>query len=592
MTNRTIETQGKTGDRPDVDSLEVQTIEIQRGQEQPATTVAEWQERIAQSLVEVTAVRLETTAAGLSVVLETTAELPVPQTRSSGNALIVDIPNAVLKEEFQQANPIAGIARVSVTALPGDQVRVAITGSDAPPTAQVSTAATGLTLAIAIGTTTEAEQKEEELEIVVTGEQEEGYAVPNASVGTRTDARILEIPQSIQVIPQQVLEDPNAIDANEALRNAGGTRGFGGLGLNDGFSSVRNLSLRNEGQDLTNIEQIEVLQGPASVLYGSRAVGGIVNFTAKQPQPEPRYKIEASIGNFNFYRPAIDFTSPLNKERTILYRLTASYQNSGAVTDFAENQEWAVFPTLSFKLGERTELTLEGGYEAFSRNDYFRQAPARGTLLDNPLGDVSLNLYYGEPDYDLLNYENIYVGYRFEHEFSENWSLSNRFRATFDDFDLRGIRTTGELLDDNRTIEQLGAFTNQRSSENYELQTQPTGKVQTGIVKHDLLLGVDLRRNIDRDRGVNFAEGDHPDLDIFDPQYGFPVSPVPESTFLGITTSDTIGVYTQNLLSIGKRVKILLGGRFDWFFQTSEARAEGEAETESYNSENAFTPRN
>jgi iron complex outermembrane recepter protein len=156
-------------------------------QNSPATTVTEWQERLAQAIVQVTGVQLQTTEAGLNLVLETSGgELPSPTPRVVGNALIADISNAALSDEFQQANPAEGIALVSVTSLPGDRVRVAITGTDSPPIAQISTAPTGLAFAVTTGN--ESAATEEAIEIVVTGEQEEGYAVGRSSVGTRTDA--------------------------------------------------------------------------------------------------------------------------------------------------------------------------------------------------------------------------------------------------------------------------------------------------------------------------------------------------------------------------------------------------------------------
>jgi hypothetical protein len=109
--------------------------------EQPATTVTDWIAQIEASLVQITGVRVEETETGFQVVLETAeGSLEVPETRSIGNALIADIPNATIVEEFSQAEPIEGIALVSVTSLPDNRVRVAITGTDAPPVADIRNA--------------------------------------------------------------------------------------------------------------------------------------------------------------------------------------------------------------------------------------------------------------------------------------------------------------------------------------------------------------------------------------------------------------------------------------------------------------------
>jgi iron complex outermembrane receptor protein len=188
--------------------------------EQPATTIEDWVAQIEASLTQITAVRIETTEAGLQVILETAeGSIAPPETRSVGNALIADILNATIAEEFSQSEPIEGIALVSVTQLPSDRVRVAITGTDAPPMAEVTSEAQGLAFAVTLGDAEFVAAEDEAIQVVVTGEQDEGYNPSNTSIGTRTDAPLRDIPQSIQVVPQQVLEDQQINTFNEALQN-------------------------------------------------------------------------------------------------------------------------------------------------------------------------------------------------------------------------------------------------------------------------------------------------------------------------------------------------------------------------------------
>ena len=144
-------------------------------------TVAEWSAQIAQSLVQVTGVRVETTETGVQVVLETAkGELATPATRTVGDTLIVDFPNAVLAlpagESFEAFSPAEGIALVSVTNEPGDQVQVVITGSDAPPVAEVTATGLAVTLEEVV-----AGDGDDVIKIIVTGEQDEGYAPSDAT---------------------------------------------------------------------------------------------------------------------------------------------------------------------------------------------------------------------------------------------------------------------------------------------------------------------------------------------------------------------------------------------------------------------------
>ena len=166
--------------------------------------------QVPNSVVQITNIRLETTETGLQILLETAdGELAVPTTTVSGNALIADIPNTVLAlpdaDEFQQFEPAEGIALIQVTELPGDGVQVVITGADAAPIAEVNMTATGLTLTLTPGIA-QADTADDTLRLVVTGEEGSDYVESNASTGTRTDTLLRDIPQSIQVIPREVLD--------------------------------------------------------------------------------------------------------------------------------------------------------------------------------------------------------------------------------------------------------------------------------------------------------------------------------------------------------------------------------------------------
>jgi iron complex outermembrane receptor protein len=264
--------------------------------EQPATSVADWTAQIAQSLVQVTGVRVEAQESSLQVILETPeGELAVPATRSIGNALIADIPNAVLAlpegNEFQQANPIAGIALVSVTRLPGDRVRVSMTGSDAPPTAEVNAAAQGLTFSVVLGATEQVSEPDEAIQVVVTA--------------TRTEEELENVPRSVTVITREEIEQQLTVSQSRNLQDILGNlvpglapstqssinsnqtlRGRGVQVLVDGVPLRSNLD--NQPRDLrsldpSQIERVEVIRGPSAV-YGDGGTGGVINLITRQPE--------------------------------------------------------------------------------------------------------------------------------------------------------------------------------------------------------------------------------------------------------------------------------------------------------------------
>jgi iron complex outermembrane recepter protein len=540
-------------------------------------------------VVSINRVQLNPTETGFEVILLTPTgvaqQLQVVNV-SQGNNFIAEIPNAQIRlpngQPFRQENPAEGVSEVTVTNKDKNTVRVTAVGEDKQPVVELFDSKEGLIFSA------QSEQGEEDIELVVTGEQD-GYAVPNASVGTRTDTPLRDIPQSIQVVPRQVIEDQEADNLDDILRNVngGGTRGFETSVFSDGVNRP-GTSFNNE-VNLGNIEQVEVLDGPASVLYGQGGPGGIVNLTTKQPLREPFYEIEGIVGNNDYYRSNLDLSGPLNQDRSILYRFNVNYENSGSFIDFVDNEELALFPVFKFQLGENTSLTLEGSYE--TRNSTTTDTiglPALGTIEPNPLGEVPRSRFLGEPDNE-TSATAINFGYGLEHQFSQDWSLRNRFRASFLEFETTAIEGGSSLEADNRTVSR-SSFGTESYDDEYTLQTDVVGEFQTGILQHDLLVGLELQQ-VNSTGLTSF--GDAPPIDLFEPEYLSSsefdrVLAGLETSFGDETTNNIIGLYVQDLLSIGEQVKILLGGRYDFVFSDFEDRLTGES---SENDTNAFSPR-
>ncbi|BAU40258.1 TonB-dependent siderophore receptor [Leptolyngbya sp. O-77] len=562
--------------------------------DQPATTVDEWIAQIEASLTQITDVRVEETEAGLQIILETeNGALAVPETRAIGNALIADIPNAAIAEEFSQANPIEGIALVSVTSLPGDRVRVAITGTDAPPVADVTTEAQGLVLAVMLGDA-DAVTEEDAIQVVVTGEQDEGYNPSSASTATRTDTPLRDIPQSIQVVPQQVLQDQQVTRLSEALRNVPGVarggitprftfvedaliRGFDANYLVNGLNSLTGFAPIFEA---SNIESVEVLRGPASVLYGQGFTGGIVNLVTKQPLSEPYYSFELSAGSFSFYRGSVDFSGPLNDNGTVLYRFTGAAQTTESFFDFYDAQRYSLAPTLTWQISDQTRITFEANY-AQATQPFDLGLPAVGTILPNPNGDIPRDRYVSEPS-DNGQYDALTLGYDFQHRFSDNWEIRNAFR--FVDFNISRAAVFSLGLDpDGRTLNR--GFQSPHFEETvYNLDTYVVGEFDTGSIEHQLVAGVNLFR---RESGLSGFNRSAPPLDLFDPDYGQPLGDV-TARYDNLTTTDFVGFYLQDQITLLENLKLLLGGRFDIATQESEDFLES---TDSFQQNEAFSPR-
>jgi iron complex outermembrane recepter protein len=449
-------------------------------------------------------------------------------------------------------------------------IRITVTGETNPPVANIIANPTELVLAIT-------SPPEEELEIVVTEDREsDPYRIPNATTATRTDTPLRDIPQSIVVIPQQVIEDQQVIRLEEALNNVssfiyGGTdttsearyilRGFDDIPvLQDGFRQYNYA----EVPETANLEQIEVLKGPASILYGEIQPGGIINTVTKKPLSEPFYEAELQLGNNGFVRPRIDISGPISKDGSLLYRLNALYLNNDSFRDYDRDIErFFVAPVLSWKVSDRTDLTFALQY-AYTERPF----DTDGTVaLGDGVADIPRDRILNEPN-DFIEREFINVGYNLEHRFSDNWTLRNAFRyirsGVFSD------RLTISTAFDETTgiLDRVYAY-DDFESEDYSLQTNVVGKFATGSIKHTLLFGVDLNRN----DTSNFAQANFftsVPINVFDPVYeAFPRTPFEDLLIDRKSQTDRLGVYLQDQIAFDN-FKLLIGMRYDTVEQKTE----------------------
>ncbi|ABW28387.1 TonB-dependent siderophore receptor [Acaryochloris marina] len=546
---------------------------------QPATSVTEWLAQIEETLVQITEIQVNPAEQRVEIVLETGSDaLSIPTTKTDGNRLFAVIPNAVLAlpdgPDYRQMNPATGIAEVSVTPLTADQVQIEIVGTDGPPTVTIQNKATGLVLAVEAAKL--AASEEEDLEITVTAEEiQEGYSVPDASTATRTDASILDTPQSVQVVPQDVLRDQQILRVDDALQNVSGIvgrldafgstnltiRGFttdqitGGAILRDGFRVTDNLG----SQETANIERIEVIKGPSSVLYGQTDPGGLVNLVTKEPLPEPFYEFEFQAGNLGTWRPRLDITGPLTADQSLSYRLNLSYFHQDGFRDVERDTErFFIAPKLRWDISDRTHLTLRLEY-IDETNPFDLGIPALGTGVF----DVPRDRIINEPD-DFLEQSSLTLGYDFVHQFSDDWKLNHGFRfVTQDYFNL----ATLPFFVDETTGDITRFFADRQwQSDDYTIQTNVEGNFKTGPLQHKLLVGFDLNFNRFDEAFTRLDFNTPTILNIFNPVYG--AVPRPDLStapfFPGFENeTDRIGVFIQDQISFLDKFILVGSLRYD-----------------------------
>ncbi|MBE9045822.1 TonB-dependent siderophore receptor [Pleurocapsales cyanobacterium LEGE 10410] len=556
---------------------------------------------IAQGITRVTGVEVIQTQEGLELILKTSAgsERLVPLILPEGNELVIDILDATLafsiRNGVTQLNPAPGIRRVTVNKGDDNSVRVRITGENQTPSAEVVTGRDDLVLSVTPQDTT-AEEPNEQIEVIATGEaeDEDDYYVPDASSTLRTDTPIRDTPSSVQVIPQQVIEDQGATSITEIVRNASGVNFSDASGGRDedfiirGFEAVRfrngfrddSASSRTE-IELANIDRVEILKGPASILFGRAEPAGIVNLVTKQPLREPFYEIAFTAGSFDFYRPSLDFSAPLTENGNLAYRLNAAYENAGSFRDGVETERFFVAPTLSWQISPDTELTLEYSYLSDTR------PVDRGivVLSDDEVADIPFSSFLGDPDVREDFEENrteLYLDHRF------NSSLSLRSLLRYTTAVEEGIGATSQIFGESEDDRNFPVFesTGYQFYETFTFQNDLIGKFNTGSVEHTVLFGLEYATEFDTFEGADRESGliDIFNADAFEPLTG-PFDIVFDSSEDSV---DSFGIYLQDQIALLDNLQLVVGGRFDTFNSESENITDGEiAETEA----DAFSPR-
>ena len=400
-----------------------------------------------------------------------------------------------------------------------------------------------------------------------------GYHATRSASATRTDTAIHETPQSISVVSRDVVEDLGATRLQDALDYAGGlgrANNFGGQGLTTftvrGFTTgefYRNGFPINRGYpnmpDANTIERLEVLRGPATMLYGRGDPGGTFNVVSKQPLAERTVTLGSQVSDQGMRRGTLDASGPLDEEGRLAYRLNVIGEGGDTFRDHVETERYGVAPVVTWQVNDTTRLTFEGD---FMRNN----APLDRGLTHYPgqRGTASRDTFFGEKDAGKLHNDNNMLQVRFEHMLNEDWTLAGGTQWL--DGTLQGNAVEGNgIAADGRT---LGRNFNYRKLEWTDRDTQLnlTGHFSTAGFEHTLLTGIeyedyDYQSIIQRSAA---GAGAYP-IDIFDPVYGQPRPALTRTPTHDQENLKTFGVFIQDQVALTERLKLLAGARFERF---------------------------
>jgi iron complex outermembrane receptor protein len=404
-----------------------------------------------------------------------------------------------------------------------------------------------------------------------------GYVATRSASGTKTDTPIIETPQSISVVARDQLEAQRVRTVSQALNYTAGvfaeTRGSVN-GLFE-FPMIRGFVpagfLYQDGMQLLGasagmqiepyaLERIEVIKGPASVLYGQGSPSGVVNLISKRPTETPFREVQLQFGSFNRKQVNFDAGGPIDKDGKVLYRLTGIARDSDTQVDFTRDDRLFIAPALTFRPNLDTTLTILAQHQK-ANSGFFNFLNSRGTFQPNPNGMFPTNLYTGDPSFNRSEITHTGVGYLFEHRVNEIVTVRQNYRH-MDLLVNQSLVFGTALAADGRTLTR-NAFRNRDQFNADTVDNQVQFKFNTDILSHTVLMGLDWQRSTEEHpTGTLVGPGAGvPNLNLFAPVY-YQSIPTPAFTAGTNQTARQTGWYAQDQLKLDRWV-MLLGVRRD-----------------------------
>jgi iron complex outermembrane receptor protein len=402
-----------------------------------------------------------------------------------------------------------------------------------------------------------------------------GYLAGQSGTGTKTETPLRETPQSITVVTADRVTDQGALTVQESLRYVPGvfadaygpdSRGdyprIRGQDPNiylDGTRVVNTFQFNEWRPDPYTLERIEVLRGPASVLYGDTSTAGLLNLISKRPQPESFNEIGVQFGSFNRKQVQLDSTGKLTKDGEWLYRFIGIFRDSGTQTDFVPDDRVVLAPSLTWRPTNNTSWTLLGTYQKDNTGSSTAFLPHEGTLYPGPNGLIALRRFAGDPGFDKYQTETGAVSSLFEHSFGDALKIRQNMRYAH----VEGIYRTAypdnysnpadPFLDPAHRTVARWVSSRQTTKDSFTSDSNAELKFATGAITHKALFGVDYRGLGERASSGSYF--DPTPFDLYAPVYN-PVTPPTLSAEPDLRQSQ-LGLYAQDQMRLGPWLAVL-----------------------------------
>ncbi|WP_445766184.1 TonB-dependent siderophore receptor [Rheinheimera sp.] len=428
--------------------------------------------------------------------------------------------------------------------------------------------AAGIASALTCSAYAEQSNTDEQAVEVITVKSSRGLISYVSASGGKSDTPIIETPLSVSVLTEERIADLGALTVQDALGYVSGLyNGPYGLDTRGDWAQIRGVSpvqyldgLKSLFGYYNNVriapyalQQIEILKGPSSVLYGQGSIGGIVNLVSKKPEPVTSGQLWAQLGNYSRKQLAGDITGALNDDASLQGRMVALWRDSDTQTDYVPDNSVLLAPSFSWQASDATKITLLANFQQNESGSSTQFFPHQGTLLPNEYGQIPSNRFVSEPGFDKYDTEQTALTAIVEHDLSADWQLrlASRYSDSHADYHTM-YGWPPKLQDDNRSVNRV-VYLSDADSRAFTSDLQLHGTLQTGVVQHRLVAGFDYQNAYTDNDSFYAATGGL--LDLYNPVYG-QVANLPTEANIADNPASTVyqaGVYLQDNMKIADK---------------------------------------
>jgi iron complex outermembrane receptor protein len=432
--------------------------------------------------------------------------------------------------------------------------------------------------------------------------------VPKQSVSsTKGAGSRLASPQPVSVVGREQLDVRNVQSVDEATRYSSGVQGqkFGNNNRLDWFN-IRGFPANEDGLYLDGLalfstafatwqvdpvllDRVEILKGPASVLYGGSSPGGLVNLISKRPTTTKQGSVEVGVNEYGQVYSDLDSGGPLDDEGVWTYRLNARLFGGDFYADEGDEFRGLIAPQITWAPDAATSLTVYGSYQRDDSNNVPGFLPYVGTVRNAAFGKIDRDLFTSDTTVDEFIRDQTMIGYEFEHSFNETFTVRQKARYAHLESDYELAYGNGYVTPGGSELARIH-FRTDPVADTFTIDNQVEADFATGIIAHKVLAGLDYRYYaLDQSQAVSPFDGPGglgSPLDVLDPDYNAGQPALGAPYIDNTQTLNQTGLYLQDQMTADKLV-VSLNARYDFLDTKLDSRIGADADSD----EGAFSGR-